>query len=75
MRFLRQALSIVGVLTAVIWWVPYLWSCVLRDWYYGRKVSYEGNKAEFLHGARAVALQTVVYLVGLGYVLVCIFGG
>ena len=66
-------IRIIGILTAVIWWVPYLWSCLVRDWWSGRKISYEGNWTEFLHGAQAVALQTVIYLVALGYVLVRIF--
>lgn len=51
-----------------IWWVPYVASCVLRDWLAGRKVAYEHNRTEGRFGVKAVVIQGVLYYVVL-YVL------
>jgi hypothetical protein len=84
MQYLRLFISwlgglrivrLLGFVTAPIWWVPYLWSCILRDKISGEKAQYEGTASEFMHSLTPVLIQTGIWLAGWGYVLLRRFGG
>jgi hypothetical protein len=66
---------LLGLVTALIWWVPYLWSCVLRDWLSGKKHNYPDTRHELLHSGIATLIQTIIYLAGWWYAFARIFGG